>query len=446
MRFRTHIKETVVLAYPVVIAQLGHMLFGITDSIMVGGIGAVPLAASAIGNGIFFIIMVIGIGISYAISPLTAIKIGEGKMSECGEILNQAIILNALVSFLLTMILFLGAESIYYIGQPKEVAEQAVVYLRILSLSAGPFMIFQTFRQFVEGFGATKPPMIVTLAANILNVFANWVLIYGKLGFPRMELAGAGLATLATRTFLAASIVFYTAKAKKFAHYYKNIELKNLNKDVLNKLLRIGLPSGIQYFFEVGAFVLASFFVGWIGSRHLAAHQIAVNLASITYMMALGVSTSGGIRVGREFGSRNMIGAKKAGYAALSLSALIMTTGGVIFVIFRNLLPRIYINDPNVVEIASGLLIIAALFQIFDGTQAVGLGILRGLMDAKMPTVIAFISYWIIALPLAYILGISLKIGIIGIWIGLSIGLIASASMLTGRFLMKIKRIQKNDI
>lgn len=286
-----------------------------------------------------------------------------------------------------------------------------------------------------------RPAMIITIAANIINALANWMFIHGNLGMPALGLDGAGIATLSSRTFMALLLMAYVMKAKHFKQYDVTFHFKGINVPVIKKILALGLPSGIQYFFEVGAFSFAVIMVGWLGTKQLAAHQIAINLASVSFMAVLGISSAGAIRVGNAVGKQDVREVRRAGFTALIMGPSIMGAAGVLFIIFRNIFPSFYVDDREVISIASTLLIIAAMFQLSDGTQAVGIGVLRGLTDVKGPTIITFVAYWIIGLPIGYLFGFYGGMGVEGIWIGLSIGLTASAIMLTLRFNTKSKRL-----
>jgi MATE family multidrug resistance protein len=431
---KVHIKNTLSLAYPVMIGQLGFMMMGVMDSIMVGRIGATPLAAASLGNSLTLLIFIIGLGVSFAVTPLVAIAVGAKKYHECGIYFRQSLIVNLSLSIILFAVTYLCANLIGYFDQPPAVVVQATSYTKILGLSVIPTLVFHTYKQFIEGLSIMRPAMIVTLIANLINFIGNWIFIYGNLGFPAYGLNGAGWATFSSRTFMALLLMFYVMKADYFKQFDISFHFKNINIPVIKKILSLGLPSGFQYFFEVGAFSFAVIMVGWLGTKPLAAHQIAINLASISFMIVLGISAAGGIRVGNAVGQKNIPETRKAGFTSLLLSAAVMTASGITFVILRRFLPSLYINDKTVISIASSLLIIAALFQISDGLQAVGIGILRGLTDVKIPTLITFTAYWIIGLPIAYFLGFTLHIGVQGVWIGLLTGLTASAVMLTLRF------------
>jgi MATE family multidrug resistance protein len=285
--------------------------------------------------------------------------------------------------------------------------------------------------------------MVITLIANLVNAFTNWVLIYGNLGFPALGLDGAGWATFASRVFMAIALLAFVMRNKFFKQYDVSFHFKSINFVVIKRILSIGLPSGFQYFFEVGAFSTAVIMVGWLGTTQLAAHQIAINLASISFMAVLGISAAGSIRVGNAVGKQDISETRKAGFTAIISGALIMAFSGTIFIIFRNYLPTLYVDDKSVITIASSLLIIAALFQLSDGTQAVGIGILRGLTDVKIPTAITFIAYWLVGLPVGYLLGFTLELGVQGVWYGLLFGLTTSGILLTLRFNAKSKQLVK---
>jgi len=441
IHLKKHIISTFQLAYPVIIGQLGIIMMGVVDSLMVGKLGAAPLAASALGGSSAFIVLIIGIGVSYAVTPLVAIAVGAGRFEDCGIYFRQSLLVNSILSIIIAVIIYFAADLIKYFDQPVEVQNQAVDYMRIIGLSSIPLLLFQTYKQFIEGLSIMRPAMIITLIANLVNVFANWLLIYGNLGFPALGLNGAGWATFASRAFMALALMGFVMNNKFFKKYDVSFHFKSINWTVIKKILSLGLPSGIQYFFEVGAFSFAVVMVGWLGTKQLAAHQIAINLASISFMAVLGISVAGSIRVGNAVGMKEITETRRAGFTAILLGASTMLGAGIIFILFRNYLPTLYVNDEVVISYASSLLIIAALFQLSDGTQAVGIGVLRGLTDVKIPTAITFIAYWIVGLPVGYFLGFTLELGVQGVWIGLLLGLTTSAILLTLRFNSRSKHI-----
>ncbi|MFY8110239.1 MAG: MATE family efflux transporter, partial [Bacteroidia bacterium] len=289
----------------------------------------------------------------------------------------------------------------------------------------------------------TKPSAVITMIALLLNVFLNWVLIYGKFGMPELGLFGAGIATSFSRLVMAVMMYLYVRFNQMYQHFH---HLKQHDHDIiwLKKIFQIGLPSGFQYFFEVGAFAFAAIMIGWIGEYELAAHQVAINIASVTYMIATGLSAGGSIAVGDALGRRNRQDIIRSGYAAVILATAFMGVCAIVFSLFNQWIVALYINDLRVAEMATGLLIIAAFFQLSDGIQCVGLGILRGIGDTKIPTVITIIAYWVIGIPIGYYLGFKTGLSLYGIWISLSIGLSFSAVLLSFRFKKRSRLIDLN--
>jgi len=440
-QLKKHIVSTFQLAYPVIIGQLGIIMMGVVDSLIVGHLGAAPLAAASLGNSLAFIILIIGIGVSLVVTPLVAIAVGSNKFEDCGVYFRQSLLVNSILSIIIAFTIYFGADLIRYFNQPDEVQYQAKYFMRIIGFSAIPLMIFQTYKQFIEGLSVMRPAMIIVLLANIINAFGNWVLVFGNLGFPALGLNGSGWATFSSRVFMALALMGFVMNNKFFKKYDVSFHFKNINWPVIKKILSLGLPSGFQYFFEVGAFSFAVVMVGWLGTKQLAAHQIAINLASISFMAVLGISVAGSIRVGNAVGMKDIAETRRAGFTASLMGASIMSVSGIIFILFRNYLPTLYVNDEVVISYATSLLIIAALFQISDGTQAVGIGILRGLTDVRIPTAITFIAYWIVGLPVGYLLGFTFELGVQGVWIGLLLGLTTSAILLTLRFNSRSKHI-----
>ncbi len=438
---KDHIKSTMNLAYPVMIGQLGYIMMQVVDNMMVGGLGDAPLAAASLANGLFLIILIVGIGVSYAVTPLVAISIGANKKNESERIFQQSILVNIVLGIILIVITYFCSNIFQYLNQPIQVYKLAASYSKILGYSILPIMLFQTYKQFIEGLSITRPAMVITIIANLINAIINWILVYGHYGFPKLELNGSGWATFSSRLFMAIAIIWYVKKSARFRQFDVRLKFHKINFQVVKNILSLGLPSAVQYVFEVGAFSFAIVMIGWLGTKQLAAHQIAINLASITYMATLGISSAGAIRVGVAVGKQNISEVRQAGFTAILLGAAIMFCCGIIFISFNKFFPSLYIRDDSVITIASQLLIIAAIFQIFDGTQAVGIGVLRGLTDVKVPTLITFFAYWIIALPVGYILGFLFNLNVIGVWIGFLIGLMTSAILLTIRFNIKSRKL-----
>jgi MATE family multidrug resistance protein len=438
--FARELKKTVQLSVPIVVGQLGQLLMSVVDNIMVGKVGTEALAAAAIANVLFTLVMVVGFGVSMAITPLTAISFGRGEYKTCGVILRQGLILNLFSGFFLCGLTIVLSECIRFLNQPMEIIAPSALYMKVLGLSIIPMMVFQSYRQFAEGLSFLQPAMVITLFANIVNVFVNWVFIYGNLGAPALGLTGAGLATIASRVFMALVLMSVVMNAQSLKRFDPTLKYRKIDFAIMKKLLSIGIPGGFQYFFEVSAFAASSVMIGWIGANELAAHQIALNLSSISFMVAMGISAASTIRVGNAFGKNDIQGVRAAGFAAVFLCAMFMASAGLIFILFRNVLPGFYISENSVIEIASILLIIVSIFQISDGTQAVGLGILRGITDMKIPTYFTLTAYWLLGLPSGYILAFKFNMGVRGVWYGLLISLTISAILMILRFYYKSKQ------
>lgn len=422
------------LAYPVVIGQLGHIMVSVADTIMVGRVGVVPLAAATFAGTIFHVLTLFGIGVSYAVTPLVAAARPDDQ-SRLMRYLQSGFALNTVLSVFMLCIGLFASQFLMYFGQEVPVALAAKPYLIIMSASLVPLMVFQTFRQFTEGLSDTFNPMMVSIVANLLNVGLNYLLIYGSFGFPELGLAGAGYATLISRVVMA-GLMWWMVRSKLTGFRWV------FDWGQAKRMLKIGVPSGMQYVFEVGAFATASIMVGWISAEALAAHQIALNLSAITYMCATGIAAASTVRIGNQIGFKNLRDLKIAGYSSFVMVAIFMGCMGLLFVLFRYQLTSLYVQDGSVQAIAAGLMIIAAAFQVSDGLQAVGLGVLRGLTDVKVPTLVTFVAYWLLAIPGGYLLGFTFGMGINGVWYALLGGLTLAAVLHILRFRRLTKRLK----
>jgi MATE family multidrug resistance protein len=441
MTIKQHLHTNLNLAVPVMTSQLGQVMVGVADSVMVGQLGPVPLAGAALGNAIFFFFMTFGLGVSFAITPMVAVADGEGNKGKCGSVLKHGFIINTLLSVVLFGIIAIANRFLSYFGQEPAVVMETTPYLLMIGYSILPFLVFQTFRQFAEGLSLTKLPMVVSVIANVLNVALNYVFIFGHFGVPAMGLLGAGIATLISRILMAVVMMAYVLTSKRFKVYWTGIRWARLDFSMIREILHIGVPAGLQFLFEIGAFGFSAIMMGWMGAKVQAAHQIAINLASITYMAASGLGAAAAIRVGNQLGRKDIRTMRRAAQTLQGMVILFMGLCALLFIIGRDFLPALYIDDPEVLTVASTLMIFAALFQLSDGVQVVGLGALRGMKDVKMPTVFTFIAYWVIALPLGYVLSFVFNYGPSGIWFALFIGLTVSAVLVFRRFNKMSKRL-----
>lgn len=435
-KYRSYYKESLWLAVPVVISQLGHTLVQTSDSIIVGHFaGTISLAAVALVNSIFLIAMVIGLGVSYGITPLIAQHNGRNERDECGRLLSNSFIINVITGLVLFILVSFGAMLIIgHLDQSPEVVRQARPYLFLMGVSLIPLLIFNTFKQFAEGLGFTKQAMMISIWGNVLNICLGIVFVKGLFGIAPMGIRGVGYSTLIDRCTMAVIMGVYVFRSKHFRSYLKNFAIKNIDRIRSLKIFRIGAPVALQYTFEVSAFSGAAILIGTISPIAQAAHQVAISLASLTYMAASGISAAAAIKSGNFFGAKRHRELRLSAISNYHIVIVFMSAAALLFTFGNHLLPWIYSSDNRVIAIAAQLLIIAALFQLFDGTQVVGLGVLRGMGDVNIPTVITFIAYWVIGLPVGYLLGIRFNMGVYGVWYGLVLGLMASSLMLFVRF------------
>lgn len=436
------------IAFPVMLGQLGHVMVGLVDNLMIGRLGAAPLAAVSLGNSLVFIALSLGIGFSFAITPLIAEADGAEDIEKGRNYFHHGIILSTVTGIFLFLLLLLAKPILYHLDQPPEVVALAIPYLEIVAFSMVPLMIFQGYKQFADGLSQTKYAMYATLIANVVNVIFNFLLIYGIWIFPRLELEGAAIGTLISRFFMLWFIWEILRRKKKFKSYFIWTRKELLKPEIFKRLISLGLPTALQMFFEVAIFTGTIILAGTLGTNPQAANQIALNLASMTFMIAVGLGVTATIRVGNQKGLRNYRNLRRIAFSTFLLVFIIEAIFAVGFILMKDWLPTLYINNAEVILLASQLLIVAALFQLSDGLQVVILGALRGLQDVKIPTVICFIAYWIIGFPVSIYFGQANQLGSMGIWLGLLAGLTASAAMLHLRFnyLSKQLILQEDEI
>jgi len=429
--YKSLILQTIKLAYPITIGQLGLVLMGAIDTIMLGRIGTDVMDAAAVGNAIFFLIMLIGIGLLYAVGTFAAIADGEGKPQQCIPIFFSSLRVSIWVSVAIILLNILLYYNFSIFGQTPFVSAQGAKFLWIANLGVPAIMFYNSGKQMLDGLGKTQIGMYVTFIGVSLNIFLNWIMIFGHWGCEPMGLVGAAWATNISRFVMAILML-------AFAWYHPLVEkLKKLKIQYEKydwRILKTGLPIGLTFFFEMGAFTAGLIMAGWKDETHQGAHQIAINLASLTYMFITGVAAAGNIMVGNYYGAKDKINVRKAGFAAIIVGLGIEIIFAIFFILLGSVLPLLYTDDVAVIEIAQKLLYLAAFFQLSDGLQAVGAGILRGIKDTKTTGIIAFIAYWIIMVPGAYFLCFKLNWGIEGIWFAFIFGLTFAAIWLINRF------------
>lgn len=431
------------LAYPIILAMVGHTLIGIVDNIMVGKLGAAELAAVSLGNSFIFVAMSIGIGFSTAITPLVAQNHAKSDHQGVKDAFHHGLILCSITGVILFALVYFCKPLMHLMGQPTEVVDLAGPFVDIVAFSLILVLIFQGYKQFGDGMSKTKYSMYAIIVANVAHFIINFFLIYGIWIFPKMGILGAAIGTLSSRLIMILMMHFLLKNDTDLRQYFQDFSLKNIQKSIVKKIVNIGLPSSLIMFFEVVLFTSAVWLTGFIGKEAQAANQIALSLASLTFMFASGLSVTAMIRIGNQKGLENYTYLKTVARSIFLLTLLLEIGFALVFVILHQVLPLIFLEMKNpeklienteVIGIASKLLLIAALFQLSDGLQAVVLGALRGLQDVKVPAIITFISYWIIGFPTCVYLGLYTPLKAVGVWIGLSLGLTAASILLYLRF------------
>lgn len=453
-QYTKEFKTNIQLAYPVIIGMLGHTLIGIVDNIMVGKLGSTELAAVSLGNSMIFVAMSLGIGFSTAITPIVAEADAEKDHSKIRSAFHHGLFLCIILGFSLFGLVVLAKPIMELLQQPKEVITLAKPFVDWVAFSLVPLIIYQGYKQFADGLSMTKVSMYAIVMANILHVFINYCLIYGVWIFPKMGIIGAALGTVISRIAMVLFMHIILSRKEQLKQYFHDFSFDEIKKEMIRKIVNLGLPSAMQMLFEVVLFTAGIWLCGNIGKTSQAANQIALSLASMTFMFAMGLSVVSMIRISNQKGLNDY---KQLVVVARSIFLLAITVEilfALMFVVLHQILPYLFLNMENqtqlldnqeVITIASKLLLVAAVFQISDGIQVVVLGALRGLQDVKIPMYITFFAYWIIGFPISFYLGEYTSLKAVGVWIGLLAGLTAAAIFLYIRFHYLTKKLIINN-
>ena len=456
MNLSTYTKEfsyNLKLAYPVILGMVGHTLIAIVDNIMVGKLGSTELAAVSLGNSLIFVAMSLGIGFSTAITPIIAEADAEKNSSKIRLAFHNGLFLCTILGFALFGLVVIAKPVMELLQQPKEVITLAKPYLDWVAFSLVPLIIYQGYKQFADGLSMTKYSMYAIVMANIVHVIINYCLIYGVWIFPKMGIIGAGLGTVISRIAMVVFMHIILAKQERLKHYFQGFSFNEIKKETISKIVNLGFPSAMQMLFEVVLFTAAIWLCGNIGKTSQAANQIALSLASMTFMFAMGLSVVAMIRVGNQKGNQDYKNLVIVARSIFLLAIFIEIIFAILFVLLHNTLPYIFLNMENqaqfldnneVITIAAKLLLVAAVFQISDGIQVVVLGALRGLQDVKIPMYLTFVAYWVIGFPISYYLGEHTSLKAVGVWIGLLAGLSFAAIFLYIRFHILTKKLLLN--
>lgn len=438
------------LAYPVILGMLGHTLIGIVDNFMVGNLGSTELAAVSLGNSFIFIGMSIGIGFSTAITPLIAEADAEKDDKKIRTTFHHGLLLSTIIGIAIFMMIVFAKPIMHLMNQPTAVVDLAAPYIDWVAFSLIPVIIFQGYKQFADGLSQTKYSMYAIYLANVVHIFFNYMLIYGIWIFPKLGILGAALGTVISRIMMVIFMHFLLRKNEKLKPYFKNFSFKEIKKSILKKIINLGLPSAMQMLFEVALFTAAIWLSGSISKNSQAGNQIALTLATTTFMFAMGLNVTAMIRVSNQKGLHDYKNLIITARSIFLLAIMLEMFFAFLFVVFHNYLPHLFLNmtdssqaidNAEIISITSKLLLVAAVFQISDGIQVVVLGALRGLQDVKIPMYITFVAYWVIGFPVSYYLGKYTSLEATGIWIGLLAGLTSAALFLYIRFHRLTKKL-----
>lgn len=453
--YRKEFTYNIQLAYPVILGMVGHTLIGIVDNIMVGRLGSTELAAVSLGNSLIFVAMSLGIGFSTALTPLIAQADASGDTQQIRTYFQHGWILCTLLGWLLFGLVVLSVPLLTLLEQPAEVLVLAEPFLIQVAFSLVPLIMHQAYKQFADGLSLTKYSMYAILLANVVHIILNYIFIYGWWIFPKMGIQGAALGTVLSRIAMLVFMHVLLFRQPQLRAYFSKFHFKNLHYRVAKQIVDLGIPSALQMLFEVVLFTAAIWLCGTLGKTSQAANQIALSLASLTFMFAMGLSVVSMIRVGNFKGMQDYRGLVRVARSVFLLAVLVEIVFALFFLLFHTDLPQLFLDLDNssewsntleVLTIASNLLIVAAFFQISDGIQVVVLGALRGLQDVKIPMYITFIAYWIVGFPLSFYLGKYTALGAVGVWIGLLAGLTFAAIFLYIRFHYLTKKLIQNTV
>ena len=419
---RGELPPTIRLATPIVLAELGWIAMGLVDIAMVGRLGPAAIGAVGMGSVLFLAVVVFGIGMLLGLDTLVARAYGRGRLDECRRWLVQGVGLAVLLAAPLTFVAGGMAASLHRWGLDPTVQLLAVPYFSIVLLSVLPLLLYTAFRRYLQATGRATQVTAALITANAINAGANWVLVFGHLGLPALGVEGAAWATCVSRAYLAlflAAVILRRDRGRPAGPWPR----LRLERRRLRRLVALGLPAAAQVTLEFGVFAVVTALAGRLEAATLAAHQIVLNVASVTFMVPQGVGAAGAVRVGYSVGRRDRSGVRRSGWAALTLGAGFMSGAAVFFVLAPHPILRLYTTDPAVIRAGVTLLLVAAFFQLFDGLQAVATGVLRGLGDTRTPMLCNLAGHWMVGLPAGYVLCFVAGWGIVGLWVGLSIGL-----------------------
>ena len=444
--YKDQYRQNLRLALPVVLTQLGQILTQFADNLMVGRYGGddpTPLAAVSFGGSVFFILFIAAIGIALGMTPLVGERFVQGDRTRSARLLQNGILFYGVLGVVMAVVQYAAIPLLYHMRQPVDVVDMAIPYYKMLVWSMPAVMIFFAFKQFLEGVGNTRAEMYATIVANVANVIFNWFFIYGHAGAPEMGAEGAGLGTLLARVIGMLIIVGYFCGKSRYRSYFREFSMRGFSLRSVRQLFRMGGPISLQMFLESSAFVGTGLMMGWFGKQALSAHQIALTIGNCAFMIVMSIGAAATIRISHCYGARNIGELSLAARASFHLVVAWNAFAALIFITLRHLIPTLFTSNAEVIAIASQLLVLAALYQLSDGIQNVSVGILRGIQDVRIIMPIAFVSYWLLNLPVGYLLGFTLGMGPAGLFLGFTFGLSCAAVLLILRIRHSVRRLRE---
>lgn len=433
-------KRVLNLAFPVILSQAGQIIVQLVDNAMVGHLGAEPLAGVSFANSVFFMLFVLGTGMSLGLTPLVGEMYSVSNYRKSAAYLQNSILFYGLMGIGIFLMAMIVRPFMWYMGQTPEVVAQAVPYFTYVAISVIPFMVFASFKQFLEGIGNTKVAMAIIITSNVVNIIFNWLLIYGHFGFPEMGAAGAGLSTLISRILTPILIIWYFYRRDSFYRYFTLFKKENFSWQTIRSLVRVGSPISLQMFMEGSAFALTGIMMGWVGTVEMAGNQVASVISNLAFMIILGIGSAVTICVSHAYGQRNWLEIRRYAGTAYRLGLIWNVITALVFISLRYIIPLLFTSDERVIDMAAHFLVFVAIFQISDGLQANSVAIMRGIQNVKPIMVISFISYILISLPLGYFLTFHTAVGASGLWIGLIVGLSVAAVLYNASYRRRMKQ------
>ncbi len=444
--YKEHYKANLKLAFPVALTQLGQILVQVADNVMVGRYGgedALPLAGVSFGSSVFFIVFIAAIGITFGLTPLIGELYAQGDTKRSSQLVQSSLNLYLLIGLVSMGLLFAITPLLYHMGQPVEVVDMAIPYYRYLAWGMPFSMLFFGAKQFLEGLGNTRAVMVATILCNSLNIFLNWIFIYGRWGAPEMGAEGAGLATFLSRALLPVVMAAYFWVRPHYSAYLRGYSPWRWPKEDMRTLLKMGIPISGQVFLESSAFVGTGIMMGWLGAEAISANQITTTMANCAFNIVMAVGIASTIRVSHSYGARDTEQIHLATHASYHLAILWNAFAALMFLVFRYPIAELFTANREVIELTAGMMIYIALFQLSDGIQNVSVGVLRGIQDVKVIMPIALIAYWLLNLPVGYLFGFTLDMGPNGLILGFTFGLTMAALLMILRIKKRMRHLRK---